>query len=71
MSSPNFFQNFFDSSFMFFLQAAGEILEDEGLFEEEEEDGTGALAMRVYAPLKVDLLISFLLRSCDFADVFG
>ena len=30
-----------------FLQAAGEILEDEGLFEEEEEDETGALAMCV------------------------
>ena len=29
------------------LQAAGEILEDEGLFEEEEEDETGALAMCV------------------------
>ena len=32
------------------LQAAGEILEDEGLFEEEEEDETGALAMYVFIP---------------------
>jgi hypothetical protein len=31
------------------LQAAGEILEDEGLFEEEEEDETGALAMCVHS----------------------
>lgn len=29
------------------LQAAGELLEDEGLFEEEEDDETGALAMCV------------------------
>ena len=36
------------------LQAAGEILEDEGLFEEEEEDETGALAMCVHFFLKVD-----------------
>jgi hypothetical protein len=36
------------------LQAAGEILEDEGLFEEEEEDETGALAICVRSFLKVD-----------------
>jgi hypothetical protein len=30
------------------LKAAGEILEDEGLFEDEEEDETGALAMCVH-----------------------
>ena len=41
------------------LQAAGEILEDEGLFEEEEEDETGALAMCVHSSLKIDLLIGF------------
>lgn len=39
------------------LQAAGEILEDEGLFEEEEEDETGALAMCVHSILEIDLLI--------------
>ena len=54
------------------MQAAGEMLEDEGLFEEEEEDETGALAMCVHSFLKVDyLLISFSLRSGEFADVLG
>jgi transcriptional activator SPT7 len=56
------------------LQAAGEILEDEGLFEEEEEDEAGALAMCVYSFLKVDLLIGlffFFFFSGEFADVLG
>ena len=56
------------------LQAAGEVLEDEGLFEEEEEDETGALAMCVgciHYFLEVDLLTGFALPSGDFADVLG
>ena len=39
----------FDSERLIILQTAGEILEDEGLFEEEEEDETGALAMCVHS----------------------
>jgi hypothetical protein len=56
------------------LQAAGEVLEDEGLFEEEEEDKTGALAMCVgciHYFLEVDLLTGFALPSGKFADVLG
>ena len=56
------------------LQAAGEVLEDEGLFEEEEEDETGALAMCVgciHYFLEVDLLTGFALSSGEFADVLG
>ena len=50
---PSFF--IFSTLKVHILQAAGEILEDEGLFEEEEEDETGALAMCVHFFLiKVD-----------------
>ena len=45
---------FFPTLKVHVLQAAGEVLEDEGLFEEEEEDETGALAMCVHIFLKVD-----------------
>lgn len=41
-------QGSFFFSFLF-LQAAGEVLEDGGLFEEEEEDETSALAMCVHS----------------------
>ena len=59
---------------IYILQAAGEILEDEGLFEEEDEDETGALAMCVcciHYFREVYLLIGFSLASGDFADVLG
>lgn len=64
---------FFWSTQSSYLQAAGELLEDEGLFEEEEDDETSALAMYVscvyYFP--VNSLTVFSLRSGDFADVLG
>jgi hypothetical protein len=56
------------------LQAAGEVLEDKGLFEEDEEDEMGALAMCVsciHYFLEVDLLTGFALPSGKFADVLG
>jgi transcriptional activator SPT7 len=56
------------------LQAAGEFLEDEGLFKEEEEDEMGTLAMCIGCIryfLEVDLLTGFALPSGKFADVLG
>jgi hypothetical protein len=54
------------------FQAASEVLKDEGLFEEEEEDKTGTLAMCVsciHYFLEVDLLTGFAFPSSKFADV--
>jgi transcriptional activator SPT7 len=52
------------------FQTAGELLEDGGLFEEEDEEETGALAMYVFLTL-ISLSKADMLSSGEFADLLG
>jgi transcriptional activator SPT7 len=57
------------------LQTAVEVLEDEGLFDEEDEEDAGALAMYVFSYSWVyrchKLTMILFINSGDFADALG